>query len=109
MSTLPPNRHHHQEDLMRASQINMAVAQPTKAKSASKSSNNANPKPKTQMHRRSRTGLCCFPRILLSLSARLTWTSRPNPWLRLSKSMTTASLLRLLRLACLACLPNPIS
>lgn len=73
MSTLPPNCHHRQEDLMRASQVNMAVAQPNKTKSASKASSNANStsKQKSQMHRRSRTGLCLaqFPWILLSLSA----------------------------------------
>ncbi|KAI0600825.1 fungal-specific transcription factor domain-containing protein [Biscogniauxia sp. FL1348] len=53
MSTLPPNS---REDLMRAATVNMAVAQPTKPKAASKPANNANPKAKTQMHRRSRTG-----------------------------------------------------
>lgn len=67
MSTLPPNRHHHREDLMRASQVNMAVAQPTKTKSASKATNNANSKQKTQMHRRSRTGLCLFYSLSLFL------------------------------------------
>lgn len=41
---------------MRAANVNMAVAQPTKSKAASKQSNNANPKAKSQMHRRSRTG-----------------------------------------------------
>ena len=48
---------------MKASAVNMAVAQPTKPKAASKPSsnnnsnnNNAN-KAKAQMHRRSRTGL----------------------------------------------------
>lgn len=41
---------------MRASQANMAVAQPTKPKSASKATNNAASKQKSQMHRRSRTG-----------------------------------------------------
>ncbi|KAI5861773.1 PRO1 protein [Durotheca rogersii] len=54
MASLPPNT---QEDLMRASTVNMAVAQPTKSKAASKqANNNANTKAKTQMHRRSRTG-----------------------------------------------------
>ncbi|KAI1412643.1 PRO1 protein [Hypoxylon sp. FL1857] len=53
MSTLPPNP---QGDLMRAATVNMAVAQPTKSKAASKQTNNANPKAKSQMHRRSRTG-----------------------------------------------------
>lgn len=53
MSTLPPI---HREDLMSSSQVKMAVAQSTKAKSASKAGSNATPKPKTQMHRRSRTG-----------------------------------------------------
>ncbi|KAH9909342.1 PRO1 protein [Xylariomycetidae sp. FL2044] len=55
MSSLPPNS---REELMRAATVNMAVAQPTKSKAASKPSNNsnANPKAKTQMHRRSRTG-----------------------------------------------------
>lgn len=82
MSTLPPNRHHHREELMRASQVNMAVAQPTKAKSASKaaaatttnnsnnnnSSGNATSKQKSQMHRRSRTGLYKpFPSLLFLL------------------------------------------
>lgn len=62
MSTLSPDhRHHHREDLMRTSQVNMAVAQPTKTKSASKASHNANSKQKSQMHRRSRTGSCWFP------------------------------------------------
>lgn len=57
MSTISPDRHHHTEDLMRTSQVNMAVAQPTKSKSASKAGqNNANTKQKSQMHRRSRTG-----------------------------------------------------
>lgn len=66
MSTLPPNGHHHREELMRASQANMAVAQPTKTKSASKATNNASSKQKAQMHRRSRTGLCRFPHVLYS-------------------------------------------
>lgn len=60
MSTLPPNRQHHREDLMRTSQANMAVAQPTKTKSASKATHNAAAKQKSQMHRRSRTGLWIF-------------------------------------------------
>jgi C6 transcription factor Pro1 len=60
MSTQPPTAHHHREELMRVSQANMAVAQPTKTKSASKATNNAASKQKAQMHRRSRTGLC-FP------------------------------------------------
>lgn len=64
MSSLPPNRHHnhhhhHQSDLMRASQVNMAVAQPAKAKPAPKTATNAASKQKTQMHRRSRTGSLC--------------------------------------------------
>lgn len=63
MSTLSPDRHHHREDLMRTSQVNMAVAQPTKTKSASKASQNANSKQKSQMHRRSRTGSYHFPRL----------------------------------------------
>ncbi|KAI1162237.1 fungal-specific transcription factor domain-containing protein [Nemania serpens] len=52
MSTIPPNSH---EGFMRAATVNMAMAQPPKAK-ASKANNNANSKAKTQMHRRSRTG-----------------------------------------------------
>lgn len=54
MSTLPPNAS--REDFMRSATVNMAVAQPSKSKAASKQANNANPKAKTQMHRRSRTG-----------------------------------------------------
>ncbi|KAI1083271.1 PRO1 protein [Whalleya microplaca] len=53
MSSPPPNS---REDLMRAANVNMAVAQPPKSKAASKQTNNANPKAKSQMHRRSRTG-----------------------------------------------------
>ncbi|KAI0482368.1 PRO1 protein [Xylariaceae sp. FL0804] len=53
MSTLPPNSH---EDLMRASNVNMAVATPVKTKTAPKPTNNASSKAKAQMHRRSRTG-----------------------------------------------------
>lgn len=68
MSTQPPNGHHHREELMRASQANMAVAQPTKTKSASKATNNAASKQKAQMHRRSRTGLCLFPSLCSCLS-----------------------------------------
>lgn len=45
---------------MRASQSNMAVAQATKTKPASKASNNAASKQKSQMHRRSRTGSYYF-------------------------------------------------
>ncbi|TPX11247.1 uncharacterized protein E0L32_001065 [Thyridium curvatum] len=52
MSTQPPN---HRENLMGASSMNMAAAQSTKAKPASKASSNANSKQKSQMHRRSRT------------------------------------------------------
>lgn len=75
MSTQPPNGHNHQEELMRASQANMAVAQPTKSKSASKATNNAASKQKAQMHRRSRTGLCRFPSCALPLTAcSLCWT-----------------------------------
>lgn len=60
MSSLPPNQP--REDFMRASAVNMAVAQPTKPKAVSKPANNANNnnnnnKAKAQMHRRSRTGL----------------------------------------------------
>lgn len=59
MSSLPPNQP--REDFMRASAVNMAVAQPTKPKAVSKPANNANNnnnnnKAKAQMHRRSRTG-----------------------------------------------------
>ena len=57
MSTLPPN---HREEQMRAPQVNMAVATSTKSKPASKASSNATSKQKTQMHRRSRTGLSAF-------------------------------------------------
>lgn len=57
MSTLPPN---HREEQMRAPQVNMAVATSTKSKPASKASSNAASKQKTQMHRRSRTGLSAF-------------------------------------------------
>lgn len=73
MSTQPPNGHHHREELMRASQANMAVAQPTKTKSASKATNNAASKQKAQMHRRSRTGLCLFPSCSTSYCS-LCWT-----------------------------------
>lgn len=52
MATIPPNS---REGFMRAATVNMALAQPPKAK-ASKANSNANPKAKTQMHRRSRTG-----------------------------------------------------
>ncbi|KAI1202214.1 fungal-specific transcription factor domain-containing protein [Nemania serpens] len=52
MSTIPPNS---REGFMRAATVNMAMAQPPKAK-ASKANNNVNSKAKTQMHRRSRTG-----------------------------------------------------
>lgn len=82
MSTQPPNGHHHREELMRASQANMAVAQPTKTKSASKATNNATSKQKAQMHRRSRTGLCRFPRVLYhSLLALLDLHRRRFPFL----------------------------
>lgn len=74
MSTQPPNGHHHREELMRASQANMAVAQPTKTKSASKATNNAASKQKAQMHRRSRTGLCLFPHVLSTTHCSLCWT-----------------------------------
>lgn len=53
MSTIPPNSC---EGFMRAATVNMAMAQPPKAKAA-RASSNANPKAKTQMHRRSRTGV----------------------------------------------------
>lgn len=60
---------------MRASQVNMAVAQSTKPKSASKSTNNAASKQKAQMHRRSRTGsfqsIFIGYRSLIVLSGRL--------------------------------------
>jgi hypothetical protein len=58
MAALPPN--HHEHHFMRPSSTKMAVAQSTKAKSASKAVN-VSPKTKTQMHRRSRTGLYRFP------------------------------------------------
>ena len=54
MSTLPPS---HRESLMRAApSVTMAVPQ-TKAKPAAKNAANASAKSKSQMHRRSRTGL----------------------------------------------------
>lgn len=65
MSTLPPNHH---GDIMKASQVNMATATSTKVKPASKAGANANPKQKTQMHRRSRTGLLPFSWVLFRLS-----------------------------------------
>ncbi|KAK5624471.1 hypothetical protein RRF57_000187 [Xylaria bambusicola] len=52
MSTIPPSSC---EGFMRAAPVNMAMAQPPKAK-AVRANNTANPKAKTQMHRRSRTG-----------------------------------------------------
>ena len=79
MSTIPPNS---RNSLMRtaAGGINMAIAQPTKSKVASRANsnnnnnnntttttsttpsvttpNNASSKAKSQMHRRSRTGKC---------------------------------------------------
>jgi hypothetical protein len=84
MSTQPPNGHHHREELMRASQANMAVAQPAKTKSASKATNNAASKQKAQMHRRSRTGLCLFfpsCALCLSLLALLNLHRRRFPFL----------------------------
>lgn len=45
---------------MKTSPVNMATATSTKTKPASKAGANANPKQKTQMHRRSRTGLSAF-------------------------------------------------
>lgn len=54
---------------MKASQVNMASATSTKTKPASKAGANANPKQKTQLHRRSRTGLFPFFSWLWSRSA----------------------------------------
>ena len=55
MSTLPPD---YRKGVSRASEntVNMTVSQSAKAKPASKASN-GKPKTKTQMHRRSRTGM----------------------------------------------------
>lgn len=67
---------------MRTSQVNMAVAQPTKTKSAPKAAHNAAANKKSQMHRRSRTGLWIFYSIVLwccSSSYRLYVPTRPPP------------------------------
>lgn len=59
MSSLPPIR---QNDLMRTTTVNMAVAQSKSKPAAVKAKDMSNPKAKTQMHRRSRTGrLSAFP------------------------------------------------
>ena len=63
MSTIPPNQQTREDFTRPAAAVNMAVAQPTKSKAASKPSNNnnANNKAKAQMHRRSRTGWLTHP------------------------------------------------
>lgn len=79
MSTLSPDRHHHHtEDLMRTSQVNMAVAQPAKSKPASKAGHNANTKQKSQMHRRSRTG--SYHVFLLELTVVVYFTPISTLW-----------------------------
>lgn len=67
MSTRPPN---HQGNITNSSSVNMTTTTTTKTKAAAaKAGTNAAPKQKTQMHRRSRTGLFpSFTAVILSLT-----------------------------------------
>lgn len=79
MSTIPPNS---REGFMRAATVNMAMAQPAKAK-APKANNTVNAKAKTQMHRRSRTGSQSPPYRSGAVVQPLT---RPTPLVSVSQS-----------------------
>lgn len=66
MSTRPPNHH---GDITNTSSGNMTTTTTTKTKATAKAGTNAAPKQKTQMHRRSRTGLfASFTTAILSLT-----------------------------------------
>lgn len=65
MSTLSPSRC--RDDLMSPSPVNMATKTKPASKAATATGANATAKQKSQMHRRSRTGLSAFFRYLLGL------------------------------------------
>lgn len=77
MSTRPPNHH---GDITKTSSVNMTTMTTTKTKAAAKAGTNAAPKQKTQMHRRSRTGLFPFfyDHYHLHTSLRQRWAGKAD-------------------------------